>query len=137
MASEFAKKLIKKHEGLRLRMYKDSVGLYTIGYGRNLIGKGISLPEANELFENDTIDAEVALLNIFGPEILRESENRVGALLSMAFNLGESGLKGFFKFVDAVKAHDWELAAKEAEDSRWFAQVGSRGIEICELLEKG
>jgi len=136
MASDFAKKLIKKHEGLRLKLFKDSVGLYTIGYGRNLVGKGISLPEAIELFENDIIDAEFAILNIFGPEILRESENRVGALLSMAFNLGEDGLRKFVKLLEAVKARDWNLAAKEAEDSRWFTQVGSRADEICELLEK-
>ena len=28
--------VIKKHEGCRLDMYKDTVGVWTIGYGHNL-----------------------------------------------------------------------------------------------------
>ena len=37
----FVNKLIA-HEGLRLAVYKDSLGIDTIGIGRNLVGRGIT-----------------------------------------------------------------------------------------------
>ncbi len=135
MASEFAKKLIKNHEGLRLKPYRCTAGKLTIGYGRNLDDRGISAHEANELFENDLIDAEIALGNIFGLEIFKESEGRVAALLSMAFNLGEAGLQKFKLMNAAVKRRDWIAAAEEAKKSLWFSQVGARAVKITQLLK--
>ncbi len=79
MASEFAKKMIKGNEGMRLKPYRCSAGKLTIGYGRNLDDRGISAHEANDLFENDLIDAEMALGHMFGLEICKESENRIAA----------------------------------------------------------
>ena len=49
--------LIAKHEGLRLKPYKDSVGKLTIGYGRNLDDVGISQEEAEILFSADVAQA--------------------------------------------------------------------------------
>ena len=37
---------LKVHEGLRLKPYKDTVGKWTIGIGRNLEDKGITEQEA-------------------------------------------------------------------------------------------
>jgi len=135
MASDFAKKIIKRHEGIRLKLYNDSLGIPTIGVGRNLKHKGISIEEAQFMFENDIIDAEITLGNIFGLGIFNESENRVSALLDMAFNLGENGLRKFTKMVEAIKIRDWNKAAEEAEDSIWFKQVGNRAVEIVTLLK--
>ncbi len=135
--SEFTKSLIKKHEGCRTKPYRDSMGILTIGFGRNLEGKGISIQEANELLENDLLDAEVSLVNIFGIEIFSIGEKRVAALLDMIFNLGERGLRKFVKMVQAVKDRNWGEAAKQAEDSAWFQQVGGRSREDIELLIEG
>ena len=54
--------MIEKHEGVRLKPYKDSLGLWTVGVG-HLIGDGKSLPkewdrtfsneEVNNMFEQD------------------------------------------------------------------------------------
>jgi lysozyme len=41
---DFIEKLIK-HEGLRLEVYKDSLGIDTIGIGRNLEDRGITPAE--------------------------------------------------------------------------------------------
>lgn len=135
MASDFAKKLIKENEGLRLKPYRCTSGKLTIGYGRNLDDRGISVHEANELFENDLVDAEIALGNIFGLEIFKESEGRVAVLLSMAFNLGEGGLQKFKLMNEAIKQRDWIAAAEEAKNSLWFSQVGSRSVKIIQLLK--
>ena len=136
MASTFAKKLIRDHEGVRLQYYKDSKGILTIGIGRNL-EKGISVEECLFLFENDLVEAEITLGNIFGIGIFKESEKRVAALLSMAFNLGESRLRKFTKMIAAVKIRDWQEVAKQAEDSMWYTQVGKRSIELVSLIRQG
>lgn len=137
MASNFAKKLIQKHEGIRLRSYHDSLGFVSIGIGRRLDVRGITKDEALFLFENDLIDAEIAIGDIFGIEIFRESQGRIAALLDMAFNLGEGGLKRFSKMIAAVKNRDWETAADEVKYSAWFIQAGLRGQEIVDLLRRG
>ena len=147
MASDFAKKLIRDHESVKLQLYDDADGKLilpgklvkghpTIGIGRNL-EKGISVEECILMFENDLIEAEITLGNIFGLEIFKESEKRVAALLDMAFNLGESRIRKFFKMVEAIKNRNWEEVAKEAENSLWFQQVGMRGIEVIKLIKEG
>ena len=134
MASTFAKKLIRDHEGVRLQYYKDSKGILTIGIGRNL-EKGISVEECLFLFENDLVEAEITLGNIFGLGIFKESEKHVAALLDMAFNLGEPRLRKFTRLIDAVKERDWTRAAAEAKNSLWYVQVRNRGKTIIELLK--
>ena len=134
MASTFAKKLIRDHEGVRLKPYQDSLGIWTIGIGRNL-EKGISVEECLFLFENDLVEAEITLGNIFGLEIFKESEKHVAALLDMAFNLGEPRLRKFTRLIDAVKERDWTRAAAEAKNSLWYVQVRNRGKTIIELLK--
>ena len=44
---------IKKHEGLELKPYTDTVGKTTIGIGRNLDDVGITEREAEFLLMND------------------------------------------------------------------------------------
>lgn len=134
MASNFARKLIKNHEGLRLKPYKDTKGILTIGYGRNLEDVGIDIDEARYLLENDLIRAEVALVNIFGLDIFKNTEKRIAALISMAF-MGEAKLRGFKNMIAAIKSGDWSGAAREAEDSLWFKQVGVRGPEVVALMK--
>ena len=89
------------------------------------------------MFENDLVEAEITLGNVFGLEIFRESEKRVAALLDMSFNLGESRFRKFFNFINAINNRDWKWAAEEAENSLWFRQVKDRGKTIVGLLRDG
>jgi GH24 family phage-related lysozyme (muramidase) len=45
------------HESLKLKVYKDSKGIDSIGIGRNLVDVGISLAEADLLYDNDVARA--------------------------------------------------------------------------------
>lgn len=137
MATKFTKEYIKKNEGLKLKPYICPAGKITIGWGRNLSDNGISIDEANELFENDLVTAEVALGKIFGLEIFGESEARVAALMDMMFNLGESKFRKFVKFIDAVKIRDWKKAAEEIRNSLWYKQLPGRVETNAKLIEEG
>ena len=45
--------LLMKHEGVRNKPYEDTVGVLTIGVGRNLDDVGLSIDEIHYLLKND------------------------------------------------------------------------------------
>lgn len=129
--------LIKRHEGLRLKSYVDTVGKVTIGYGRNLSDNGISQAMADTMVLEDIEMAKSIALSIFGSGFASASDARQAALTDMAFNMGQPRLSQFTHLIAAVKAGDWALAATEALSSRWASQVGARAQEDADLLRHG
>jgi lysozyme len=57
--------LLVKHEGIRNKPYEDSVGVLTIGVGRNLDDVGLSHDEIYYLLKNDIRRCEKELDNSF------------------------------------------------------------------------
>lgn len=92
-------KMIKHHEGVRLKPYKDPIGLWTVGVG-HLIGDGKSLPiewfrtftmdEVDELLKKDLAKFERGVLRLC-PNYL--TQPRFDALVSFAFNVGLGNLQ--------------------------------------------
>jgi lysozyme len=86
--------LIKHHEGVRNKPYRDCVGLWTVGVG-HLIGDGKSLPESwNKLFTTEEVDAllkqdlvrfERGVQKLLPVPL---TQNQFDALISFSFNLG-------------------------------------------------
>ena len=128
-----AKSLIQKHEGLRFKPYRCPAGRLTIGFGRNLEGKGISKAEAHLLLFNDLVECEADLQKIF-TDFDNWNENRKAAILNMRFQLGPNRFRGFKKMIAAIQANDWELAAVEAKASKWYKQVTRRAEEVINLF---
>lgn len=145
---------VASNEGLSTTMYLDTEGNPTIGVGFNLNREGareqleargydfdalragegqISEEDAMDLFEADLKEAEEAAKRIV-PKFDNLSPGRQAAFIDMAFNLGPAGLAGFDKMLEAVRSGDFEKAAQEAEDSKWFEQVGKRGPIVVEMI---
>lgn len=131
------KELMIKHEGLKLKPYKDTVGKLTIGVGRNLDDNGISEDEAFKMLENDIYGWVIPTLKKLFPEFDKFSINRQNALISMMFNLGEVRFRGFKQMIFAIQTGNWNLASEQAVASKWYSQVKNRGIEIAHALLKG
>lgn len=125
-----------RDEGVRLKVYKDSVGVLTIGVGRNLEDKGLSLAEAELMLDNDITEFTAAVLAAL-PWTARLDEVRRAALINLAFNLGVRGLLGFQKALVAIEAGDWFTAAAHMMDSRWAKQVGIRAERLAEQMRSG
>ena len=53
---------------------------------------------------------------------------------SMVFNMGWPRFSRFKKMLGALEDRDYIRAATEMEDSLWFAQVKSRGVELKQLM---
>ena len=126
---------LKLHEGLRLKVYQDTVGIPTIGYGRNL-QKGISQIEAEFMLDNDLEDAIDAAKGLF-KNFDFISPARQEVLIEMAFNLGASRLAGFRNMIAAVEAGEWKKAADEMKNSRWAVQVKGRANELAQIMWQG
>lgn len=129
-----ARELIVRHEGLKLKLYRDSLGLWTIGVGRLLdpIMGGISHDEAMLMLDNDISKFYDECEKY--PWFTGLSEARKAACLDLMFNLGPTRFAGFKKFIAAMAAKDYATAGKELESSKWFNQVKSRGPEIIALI---
>lgn len=128
--------MIKRHEGFRDKPYHCTAGKLTIGYGRNLDDVGISKSEATMLLYGDVVEATEYIEGIF-QEYCDFSENRKSALVNMMFNLGRSRFLGFKKMIKAIKNNDWEEAADQAKDSKWYSDVKGRAVEIVGMIREG
>jgi lysozyme len=136
-----------RDEDRRLCVYDDATGdpvvkgyvmkgNPTIGVGRLLTaGRGLSVAETDLLLDND-LAWVFDDLDRNAPWWRRMPEPAQRALANQCFNMGWPVLAGFRNMLAALKAHDYETAANEAEDSKWFRQVGDRGPRIVALYRE-
>ncbi len=129
------KQWIKNNEGLKLKLYKDTVNKWTVGYGRNIEDNGISKDEADYLFDNDFARCQRELAPY--PWYVNQPQNVQYALMNMCFNLGIGRLLGFRKMIMALTAKDYTNAAREALDSKWATQVGDRAKQVALMIREG
>lgn len=136
MTRERLRAALVRDEGIRLKPYRDSVGVLTIGVGRNLDDVGISAREAYYLLDNDIACAERECREAF-PWFDALDPVRQDVLLNMAFNLGIVGLKGFVRTLAAVRRGDYTAAAKGMLASKWAKQVKRRAARLASEMETG
>jgi lysozyme len=126
--------LLVKREGYRQHPYKDTRGVNTIGFGRNLDDVGVSITEALGLLDNDMFTHYSYCLHSFDffPKL---SENRQIVLVDMSYNLGHKNLEGFHSMIAALESGDYEKAADEMLNSEWAKQVkDERADELANIM---
>ena len=133
--------MLMRHEGVRLKPYKDSVGKLTIGVGRNLDDIGISKDEAVLLLQND-IDRVTAELRKALPWFSNLDAVRQDALIDLGFNLGvlTGNPPKLLTFKDTLKAfegNEWETVCCRLENTLWRKQVGQRADELMAMIRTG
>ena len=128
--------LLTKHEGYRKYVYMDSVGVPTVGIGRNLRDKGLSMDEALYLLNDDMDYFSDALANKFDWWVGLD-ENRKAALIDMCFNLGMIGFLKFSGMLVALSQKNYSLAARAMMQSKWATQVGQRAIDLSTIIRTG
>ena len=136
--------MIKKHEGVRTKPYKDSLGLWTVGVG-HLIGDGKTLPpewnrelsmaEVDKLFYEDYMSHKKAAMKIPGYNLMNAKAQ--GALIDLTFNMGNTWFKKWPNFVKNLSEGNTVGAAASLEDSNWYKQVKGRAVTIVSLIRQG
>ena len=128
--------MLIRYEGLRLKPYRDAESKLTIGVGRNLDDEGITRAEALMLLDNDIATVRRDVTRAF-PWFPGLDPVRKDVVLTMVFNLGLPRFRRFEKTIAAIRAGDWESAAREMLKSRWANQVGKRALELAAMMERG
>jgi len=145
---------IREHEGYRPGVYKDSLGVPTVGIGFNLMR-----PDAKKIAQQAGVDYD----NIFnGKEKLTDEQikeifkitlsiaykdaktwipkfdslpkNIKLGILDLSFNMGLSRLSKFVKTKEYILNNDFKKAAQELQNSKWATQVGKRARSVVNLF---
>lgn len=143
--------MIKKHEGVRTKPYKDTKGLWTVGVG-HLIGDGKKMPveDAGIQFTENTILTNEQVDKLFAldyekhkkqaeasPGYDKANEKGKAALIDLAFNMGGAWYKNFKKAAAALAQGDFQKAADELIDSDWYKQVKGRAATVVAMIRDG
>lgn len=130
---------LKRDEGCRLKAYKCTAGVWTIGYGHTgdvKEGDTITQHQADQLLLFD-IDKHKKELDKALPWAHTLDNARYGVLLNMAFNLGIRGLLGFKNTLRMIKEGKYQEAAKNMLLSKWASQVGNRARRLSIQMASG
>jgi lysozyme len=141
---------LTQDEGLRLKAYKDSRGIWTIGIGHNLqadpsmmsmlqhlIDVGITMDQARTLFEHDVKTAELGL-DLHIPWWRKMDDERQDALVNLTFNLGVAKLLTWHHTLAFLQSGNYSGAGTELRGTEpWHSQVGARAERIASQIYTG
>jgi len=132
-----------RHEGYKEEIYLCSEGIPTFGIGHAVketdmeytwpVGSPVEKERIDAVFILDCEDAVNDIEHLIS-DVSSHSDQCIRVLVNMAFNLGRTRLSGFKNMLAAVEAKDYEKASEEMKDSRWYAQVGRRSVELVEMM---
>ena len=147
----------KLNEGYRTCVYKDSMGVPTIGVGFNLKKFGargeieavgadydkvlvgtecLNDRQIQELFEKD-MGSAVGCASSFVSNYGSIGDGPQSALADMAFNLGCEQLREFTTLKSDVERKDFSAAAQDMKSSLWCRQVGGRCDRDASCMKSG
>jgi len=142
------------HEGIKPEVYNDSKGNRTIGIGFNLeepsnrkkaealgfnvqdmlSGKKVLSDREIKILYNESIKQAADDANAFLPRAGRQPPVVQKVLIDMAFNLGLTKLNEFKKMREALLKGDYNKAADEMINSKWYHQVGDRSKRLVDMM---
>lgn len=124
-------------EGNRAKIYRDSLGYFTIGIGRLVDpgknGGGLRQSEIAFMLAND-INERRDDLNRLIPWMNTLSETRQAVLINMSFQLGVDGLLAFKNTLAMVKVGNFSAAAVGMLNSKWATQTPARAKRLSEQM---
>jgi GH24 family phage-related lysozyme (muramidase) len=130
-------------EGVVHEIYNDHLGYPTFGIGHLVtesdpeqgqsLGTPVSSERVAEAFESD-IQSVLRDCNILYSDFHNLPEEAQQIIANMMFNLGRPRLSKFAGMKRGVDSQDWNAAADEMVDSRWYRQVGARAERLVERM---
>ena len=144
-----ATELIKEAEGFVPKVYKCPAGFNTIGYGYNIDANPLDDQQKELLNKDGTISKENAFVLLLDSIPKYEADARElvdfdylndvrkALVIDLVYNLGKSGFEKFRTTRGFINMGDYNNAWKALKASRWFKQVGNRGIRNCAILRDG
>ena len=134
---------LKIDEGCKYEIYLDHLGLPTFGIGHLIldsdmehgqeVGTPVSEDRVNECFAKDVETVLSECKKLYSNfELLPEEVQLI--IANMMFNMGYPRLSKFKGMRAGVDASDWNRAADEMVDSRWYRQVTNRADRLVNRM---
>jgi len=130
-------------EGVKYEIYLDHLGLPTFGIGHLVtendpehgeeVGTAVSEDRVSEAFEQD-IQTTMSECRVLYEDFDDLPEEVQLIIANMMFNMGRPRLSQFKGMKRGVDACDWNAAADEMVDSRWYRQVTNRADRLVERM---
>ena len=133
------KEMIMANEGTgpiqnnRFMPYQDTVKKWTIGYGRNITDRGISIEEADYLLTADLMDIEVQLDHHIS-WWKNKPENVQLVLQDLCFNMGIMTLMTFKNTLLLINLGHYKDAADSLQKTKYHKDVPLRALRNEALL---
>ena len=145
MNVEKLREQLKIDEGCVYEIYNDHLGFATFGIGHLVresdpengspVGTKVSEDRVANAFDDD-IEIVLSDCNKLYPDFEDLPEEAQQIIANMMFNLGRPRLSKFVGMKRGVDAKDWNRAADEMVDSRWYAQVGRRAERLVNRMRE-
>jgi lysozyme len=125
---------IKKNEGYVKVVYKDSLGIDTIGYGFAI--KDLELDEdiCDEILLRKLKDLDKKVNKKFGWFIYMPP-NIKDVVIEMCYQLGVGGFSKFKKTISYLQNKQFKDASEEMLDSLWAKQTPNRAKSLSEIVK--
>jgi lysozyme len=134
---------IAEDEGCKYEVYLDHLGLCTTGVGHLItendeehgqpVGTVVEQERVRQLFALD-IAVTVDECKVLYPDFDELPEECQHIIANMMFNMGRPRLSAFKGMKSGVDAKDWDKAADEMVDSRWYTQVPNRARRLVDRM---
>ena len=139
MNIEQLRKELEVDEGVKYEIYNDHLGYPTFGIGHLVltddpehgqeVGTPVSEDRVNECFAKDVEIVLSECTQLYPDfEVLPEEVQLI--IANMMFNMGRPRLSKFRGMKHGIDTRDWDLAADEMMDSRWYRQVTNRADRL-------
>ena len=134
---------IAADEGIKHEIYLDHLGLPTFGIGHLVldsdpehgepVGTPVSEERVVEAFDSD-VETVLADCEELYDDFAELPEEVQLIIANMMFNMGRPRLSKFKGMKAGVDARDWNKAADEMVDSRWYRQVTNRADRLVQRM---
>jgi len=134
---------LEDDEGVMYEIYLDHLGYATFGIGHLVreedpeygweVGESVSEERVAEAFESD-IRITIADCERLYEDFHELPDEAKLIIANMCFNLGYPRLSAFKGMKAGVDARDWNRAADEMVDSRWYRQVTNRANRLVQRM---
>ena len=130
---------LERDEGIKYEVYLDHLGYPTFGIGHLItnddpecgasVGTEVSEDRVQEAFETDveTVVSDCERLYVQFEHLPEEVQLIIA---NMMFNMGYTRLSKFKGMKRGVDSRNWEAAADEMVDSKWYEQVTRRADRL-------
>jgi len=135
---------IIKYESWSDKVYICPSGYKTVGGGTNLearglgnkfsVGETVNKSLLDKWLREDVKNAEQIARKQF-KSFDKQPEKVQIILISLAYTMGPNRIKQFKYFTAAIENKNYNKAAAELKDSRWYKQTGIRGKKYVEILK--